>query len=544
MYIFVYSYVYISHILYMYILEQVFAHNFIISLGPTGDTSQISVIAPPLASLMNPIFEEDLEECDILDEDEDEDENEDEDEDDDEDENENKNKDGNKKKDGDEKKDENKNTTGNGDKNGNKDDHHGTDEKNGKENANMDGKEDEVVFFDEKSDGDSESLNSNVARHSVRKDFGEESKAKSKSKKKNKARGEAKKLRQQNASMEILADLNHGVVQTLRLGPGEEALALLDRTTSMIMGDKRLLNRLDPLALNQLNLDSNNLFDISITPLMANHFESYNVTHSTWSSLHSPYLLLLTNKAVYQIEKKFDGFQTVLQAIEQQTVKPNKQCMGRDYVHKNKLDCSSAFIKGLSQCCEVSSKSIHEIAADRMLADNSKRVHNDNTENAEKAFELYKQSSVTVAKLIRQFLRPEWFHQMEHGLLLAKVIDVLKKLLTASDIPSRVMLCDVMFHILLLEFTKRKSYFQLQYFQQFEPHFGYWANTLQSQMLPLLKQRYKQDLRAVKRASTMARLDEENKDKENKDKDKNNDSDKSKENAQVQSQSLELTLSN
>ncbi len=37
-------------------------------------------------------------------------------------------------------------------------------------------------------------------------------------------------------------------------------------------------------------------------------------------------------------------------------------------------------------------------------------AHNSKINDAEIAFELYSRSSVTVAKLIRQFLRPEWLH--------------------------------------------------------------------------------------------------------------------------------------
>ena len=95
---------------------------------------------------------------------------------------------------------------------------------------------------------------------------------------------------------------------------------------------------------------------------------------------------------------------------------------------------SKNVVNGLAACCEVNSKSIHEIAADRMLA------HNSRIRDAERSFELYARSSVTVAKLIRQFLRPEWLHDTKHDIIVSKIFGILKRLLTTADIPSRITL--------------------------------------------------------------------------------------------------------
>merc|ERR1740116_414922 len=91
----------------------------------------------------------------------------------------------------------------------------------------------------------------------------------------------------------------------------------------------------------------------------------YGATHSVWSRLRSPYLLLRSNKRVYQIEKKFDAFSTVLDAVERNDTN------------------NSNLVNGLAACCEVNSKSIREIAADRMFAKKSKQS------DADRAFDLY-----------------------------------------------------------------------------------------------------------------------------------------------------------
>ncbi len=56
-------------------------------------------------------------------------------------------------------------------------------------------------------------------------------------------------------------------------------------------------------------------------------------------------------------------------------------------------------------------------------------AHNSKINDAEIAFELYSGSSVTVAKLIRQFLRPEWLHDEKHDIIVNKIFGILKRLL-------------------------------------------------------------------------------------------------------------------
>ncbi len=73
--------------------------------------------------------------------------------------------------------------------------------------------------------------------------------------------------------------------------------------------------------------DATNTYDVTITPTMSKSEIPYSATHSAWSSLKSPYLLLLTNKAVYQIDKVFDGFSTVLKSVEKSIEKSSEMNM-------------------------------------------------------------------------------------------------------------------------------------------------------------------------------------------------------------------------
>ena len=357
-------------------LHNVFAHNFIISLAPNGIENQISIIAPPLASLMNPIYETD-------------------------------------------------------------DDDDDDDLKN----------EEEIIEMNSDDDDDSDTENYSIQSLPNTQDMlSDDNELKTDPNPKtivnNDDTNDNSNLREINLKRALAKHVtgkaknsfakkfaHGGTVQILTLDPDEKVQAILDRTTSVIMKNPYILTRMDPLELKQLNKDGMNAFDQTITPGMGNTGISYAATHSSWNALQSPYLLLLTNKAVYQITKQFDGFATILKSIE-----------------NNDFRNSSSLINGLATCCEVNSKSIHEIAADRMLSSNTI------IKDAERAFELYCRSSVTVAKLVRQFLRPQWLHDPKHNTLVNKISKILQRMLATADIPNRIMLCDIMFNLLLLQY--------------------------------------------------------------------------------------------
>eukprot|EP01083_Nonionella_stella_P009408 27136_1 len=322
-------------------LKNVFAHNFIISLAPNQQLNQISIIAPPLASLMSGMHEI----------------------------------------------------------------------------SSSDEEEEEIVLDSSLSHSTQNMLTDTEDDH-------EEEEEK-----------QNELLKTHSHKYKTSKSLS-GVIQSLILDADEKVVAILDRTTSVIMSSPKIyIERLDPLALSQLNADGTDTFDVTITPTVGKSEIPYGATHSVWNTLKSPFLLLLTNKGVYQIDKQFDGFSTVLDYVEAQDIHDT------EYEQQTKK-----VVHGLAACCEVNSKSIYEIAADRMLAHNSK------LRDATRSFELYCGSSVTVAKLVRQFLRPEWLHDAKHDVIVNKIFGIIKRLLTTADIPSRITFSDIMFNLLLLQY--------------------------------------------------------------------------------------------
>ena len=394
-------------------LANIFVDNFIVSLAPNHQLNQISIIAPPLASLMNPAAydseEDDDDEEELLSDDE-------------------------------------IILSSNSDINGDHIDSHDSNESESDDQRTGDGHGVDELHGEEEEDGLAsvhtvkDEDNGSIQRtQDMLSDFEDDDDM-------NRAmrdKVDHSDLRNLNLKRALLRHrgkrsdplqrrLSHGgVVQNLLLDPDEKVQAILDRTTSVIMSNPKIyIERLDPLALSQLNRDATDAFDTTITPTMSKSEIPYGATHSVWSSLKSQQMLLLTNKAVYQIEKQFDGFSTVLQSVEK----------------ADQFADSRNVVSGLAACCEVNAKSIYEIAADRMLA------HHSRIRDAGRSFELYARSSVTVAKLIRQFLRPEWLHDAKHDIIVSRIFGILKRLLTTADIPSRVQFSDIMFNLLLLQY--------------------------------------------------------------------------------------------